>query len=524
MSALSKSSAQERALPSDQILLFTFDPQGLIKFANHELAQLSQRTPEQLQGQSFETLKHSGMPDALLSSMWSTLRSGRSWQGLVQFCSANAQYYWAHMSVNPIMHQGRVAEYQAVLKCPQRSDVARAQALYLQLKNNQTSALTKPMMGFSQRLLAGVAAGLVVTIGLHGVLPWFGAACGAMATMALLWWQLQPFAQLTEQARQVQDDPIANATFSGGQDDLCQINTALTVLNGTMSGAMARMADSASSLDELGQHLQTSMIATQQRVEQQSLQTVTAAAAVEEMTVSFGEVVDNTDSVASALKQSQEIANQGSVLLTEVQGVIANLSTDVNRIAAAIGTIERDSQAVSNVLDVIRSIAEQTNLLALNAAIEAARAGDSGRGFAVVADEVRSLASRTAESTIEIETIIKQFLDATQEAGSAMSEGQQAVDHSVELTQRVDQSFETLRQAVDHSNGVCGQISAAMHQQRIVTQDIAQSIQTISDLAQANSMDAEQTTKCSEALAALANKQAKLSQQFWADSVQQPHR
>jgi methyl-accepting chemotaxis protein len=85
---------------------------------------------------------------------------------------------------------------------------------------------------------------------------------------------------------------------------------------------------------------------------------------------------------------------------------IEGLAIDIEQAAAVVRELEQDSENIGSVLDVIQGIAEQINLLALNAAIEAARAGKQGRGFAVVADEVITLASRTQDSTQQIQAII----------------------------------------------------------------------------------------------------------------------
>ena len=130
------------------------------------------------------------------------------------------------------------------------------------------------------------------------------------------------------------------------------------------------------------------------------------ATAVTEMVATVDEIANNTNAAASKAETTNNNAIIGKEGVTQTIAKIDQLSEKLKESESIVQELAKDSHTIGSVLDVIRGIAEQTNLLALNAAIEAARAGEQGRGFAVVADEVRTLASRTQDSTQEIETII----------------------------------------------------------------------------------------------------------------------
>lgn len=141
-------------------------------------------------------------------------------------------------------------------------------------------------------------------------------------------------------------------------------------------------------------------------------------------------------------------AENGRILVEDNRGSVETLSTSMRHAAETVSILEKDSQNIGGVLDVIRGIAEQTNLLALNAAIEAARAGEQGRGFAVVADEVRSLASRTQESTEEINTMIDQLQTGATSAVLAIESGTANIDKSLEKAQQTNEIIDSIGDAI----------------------------------------------------------------------------
>ncbi len=225
--------------------------------------------------------------------------------------------------------------------------------------------------------------------------------------------------------------------------------------------------------------LKKSIESTNSVMARQQAETDQVATAINEMTATIHEVAHNAVAAAESATSADTQAGQGRLVVEDTIKVINSLAKEVARAAEVIHTVERHSEGIGQVSDVIRDIADQTNLLALNAAIEAARAGEQGRGFAVVADEVRNLAQRTQESTVEIQKIIEQLQGSARQAVEVMSDSRSRAESSVQQAVEAGAALDMITADVTAISDMNTQIASAAEEQGAVAEEINRSVVNI---------------------------------------------
>ena len=261
---------------------------------------------------------------------------------------------------------------------------------------------------------------------------------------------------------------------------------------------------------------QTSTVTTQttKSIQDQKAQIGLVATATTEMHSTSQMVSQNAEDTLLEIRNADQESNKVRDISLENKATIEVLARDVEDAAQVIHKLHQDSASIGSILDVIRGIADQTNLLALNAAIEAARAGEQGRGFAVVADEVRTLASRTQESTQEINAMIEVLQEGAEKAVSVMDQGKQQTARCVEQTELATQALDIISEAVKRAHDVSSQIEQSAREQNLVSQDISEKLETIVGIAEETTVGAQQTSESSEEVARLAEELQSSIRQF----------
>jgi methyl-accepting chemotaxis protein len=300
-------------------------------------------------------------------------------------------------------------------------------------------------------------------------------------------------------------EPIAEPA---GKDEASTLIRSLATMQRDLRGMIEVVRSNAQGVSGMSERLSNGCHEVADSSQQQSSAASTMAAAASEMTASIEEITRHAERALNMANQAENLAKEGGRVIHQVVSDMDGIARSAQQSAQVIRTLDKESEGIFSIIQVIKGIADQTNLLALNAAIEAARAGEQGRGFAVVADEVRSLAGRTSASTQEIAGMVARIQQSTRDAVSSMEAGVAQVDKGMAVTAEVERAIREILDATLNTTQLVNDITRTIGEQSLASNEIAHQVEMIAGMSEGNSRVIGQTASTTDELASLAGQLA----------------
>lgn len=279
-----------------------------------------------------------------------------------------------------------------------------------------------------------------------------------------------------------------------GKDEIGQLNKAINLLSKNMRNIIQKVYDVSQATLQSSEVLAQSSDEVKKGSDQMVLTMEELASGAETQANSASDLSEKmqqfVDSIQVSQQDGQVIANsskevlsltsEGANLMAQSINQMNSIDIIVSEAVEKVRGLDRESNEISKLVEVVRDIAEQTNLLALNAAIEAARAGEHGKGFAVVADEVRKLAEEVTSSVSEITNIVGNIQYETNDVVTSLNAGYSEVQEGIKQIESTGDSFEKIDESV---SGMVDDILQIANRLKQIAENSTHMNQLIEDIA-----------------------------------------
>jgi len=374
------------------------------------------------------------------------------------------------------------------------------------------SGETKTMLESSEELLSNIKMAFTVLI----IITLIAIVLGAGSAYVINQMVTVPLSQTVQAIQEVADGDgdLTKRLAVKSTDEFGELADAFNQFSMKLQSLMTQIKDCSSQLISSSEEMTGVVSGTKSNVSTQSTKFDEISTDVETMVSKIQQVVNHTgEAAALATTTNDQVVIGNETVIGSIQSN-QDLASEMQNASTVINELESDVHAISAALEVINGIAEQTNLLALNAAIEAARAGEQGRGFAVVADEVRSLASRTQESTNEIEPMLERLQKGSKHAVEAMNFGSKKANESLTQARQAGESLDKIKNAVHGMLTMNTEIASDSDQQGQYASKVNSNVIAINQIASSTVHSAEILSQSSSKVNKLANDLQELIQQF----------